>query len=81
MTKLFYRFNKNKFTNVQIQEQTDSFGKNKAYILFPHIIIAIYTHFLLVKINYYGFLRPNSRFSKLSAKQREGLKKKAVTCL
>ena len=24
MTKLFYRFNKNKFTNVQIQEQTDS---------------------------------------------------------
>ena len=24
MKKLFYRYNKNKFTNVQIQEQTDS---------------------------------------------------------
>ena len=29
MTKLFYRFNKNKFTNVQTQEQMDSFEKKR----------------------------------------------------
>ena len=28
MTKLFYRFNKKKLTNVQIREQTDSFRWN-----------------------------------------------------